>query len=53
MLGINFMLPLLWARRRRIGERVRTRCDRHDRAVVVDGVDAVLQLLLADTGWIR
>ena len=46
------MFLLLWARRRRIREAVRTRRDRHDRAVVVDGVDAVLQHLLGDTGWI-
>ena len=30
----------------------RTRCDRNDVAVVVDGVDAVLQHLLAGTAWI-
>ena len=46
------MFPLLWAWRRRIRERDRTRCDRNDVAVVVDGVDAVLQHLLAGTAWI-
>ena len=50
--GYLFMFPLLWARSRRSRERDRTRGDRHDRAVVVDGVDAVLQHLLGDTGWI-
>jgi hypothetical protein len=45
------MLSFLRARRR-TRERVRTRRDRHDRAAVVDGVDAVLQHLLGDTGWI-
>ena len=29
-----------------------TRRDRHDRSIVIDGVDAVLQHLLGDTGWI-
>src|SRR5439155_7299102 len=43
------MLPLLRARRRRIREAVRTRRDRHDVAVVVDGLDAVLQTLLEET----
>ena len=33
-------------------ERKRTRGDWHDRTVVVDGVDAILQHLLGDTGWI-
>src|SRR5881275_1342813 len=46
------MLPLLRARCRRSRERVWTRSDRYDRAVVVDGVDAVLQMLLARTAWI-
>src|SRR5947199_226766 len=46
------MLPLLRAWRRRSRERVRTRSDRYDRAVVVDGVDAILQMLLARTAWI-
>src|SRR5207247_2313923 len=50
--GLTFMLPLLRARCRRIRERERTWRDRHDRAVVVDGVDAVLQHLLAGTTWI-
>ena len=50
--GYLFMLPLLWARGRGVGKRDRTRCDRNDVAVVVDGVDAVLQHLLAGTTWI-
>ena len=36
----------------RIREAERARCDRNDVAVVVDGVDAVLQHLLAGTAWI-
>src|SRR4029450_7888290 len=50
--GYLFMLPLLWARGRRSREAVRTRSDWNDVAVVVDGVDAVLQHLLAGTTWI-
>ena len=50
--GYLFTFPLLRARRRRIRERDRTRCDRNDVAVVVDGVDAVLQHLLGGTAWI-
>src|SRR6266498_3234679 len=50
--GLTFMFLFLRARSRRIRERVRTRCDRHDCAVVVDLVDAVLQHLLAGTAWI-
>src|SRR6266487_2366227 len=48
---LTFMFPLLRARRR-TRERFRTRRGRHDVAVVVDGVDAVLQHLFAETGWI-
>ena len=45
------MFPLLRARCR-TRERVRTWRGRHDRAVVVDGVDAVLQHLFAETGGV-
>ncbi len=49
--GLSFYVSLLLAARHRRG-RVVTRRDRHDLAIVVDGIHAVLVMLLYGTVWI-